>query len=72
MRDWLVSIRHGRGESQYQTAEVIGIAQSTFAGFETGVRNPSVETAKKIGAALGFDWTRFFEDAPGEGERKEV
>ena len=72
MRDWLVETRHKRGESQYKTAADIGIAQSTYASFETGARRPSVAVAKKIGAALGVDWTRFYEDTPAEGgERKE-
>ena len=73
MRDWLVQTRQKRGESQYKTAAVIGIPQSTYAMLETGARRPSVDMAKKIGAALGFDWTRFYEDAPAASEeRKEV
>lgn len=29
---------------------------------ESGDRKPTVKTAKKIAAALGFDWTLFFDD----------
>lgn len=60
MLKWLVGIRGGR--SQHQVAEEIGIAQSTYASIEVGSRKPSVEMAKKISKAMGFEWTRFFED----------
>ena len=61
MREWLVEIRKGTGQSQAEVAERSKIAQSTYAGFESGARNPRVETARKIAQTLGFDWTRFFE-----------
>ena len=61
MRTWLVSKRKERNESQYQTAAAIGIAQSTYASFECGARNPSVAMAKRIAGVMGFDWTLFFE-----------
>ena len=61
MRDWLVEIRGTK--SQYKVAEEIGIAQSTYASNETGSRRPSVEMAKRIGKAMGFEWTRFYEGA---------
>lgn len=35
---------------------------SIYFYIENRNRNPSVETAKKIAAVLGFDWTRFYED----------
>ena len=66
MRDWLVDIRRKRNESQQEIANTVGIAQSTYASLETGARSPSVDMAKRIASALGFDWTRFFErDAKG-------
>lgn len=57
---WLSEIRGNR--SQYKIAEEIGIPQSTYASIECGARKPSVPMAKKIAAALGFEWTRFFEE----------
>lgn len=60
MLDWLVEIRGDR--SQYKVAEEIGIAQSTYASIENGNRNPSVRMSKKIAAAMGFEWTRFYEE----------
>ena len=64
MRKWLSEIRKERGISQYAVAAAAGISQSYYASIETGTRgNPlNVETAKKIAEALGFDWTRFYED----------
>lgn len=60
MLKWLVEIRGGK--SQYKVAKEIGIAQSTYASIEVGSRKPSVNMAKKISKAMGFDWTRFFAD----------
>lgn len=58
MRDWLIEIRGKR--SQQKVADQIGIAQSTYASLETGVRNPSVKMAKRIAEVMHFEWTRFF------------
>ena len=57
---WLAKIRGNR--TRAEVAAEIGIAQSTYTGIETESRKPSVATAKRIGAALGFDWTKFYED----------
>jgi transcriptional regulator with XRE-family HTH domain len=57
--------------SQETLAGIVGIGQGGYSMIELGERRPSVDTAKKIAAALGFDWTRFFEDgqqAPIKGE----
>lgn len=45
-----------------QVSELVGISESFYCMIENGERRPSVETAKKIGAVLGFDWTRFYPD----------
>ena len=60
---WLVEIRGKR--SQQSVADEIGMSQSGYASIETGARTPSVPTAKRIAAVMGFDWTRFFEDEKG-------
>lgn len=60
MRNWLVDIRGER--SQQKVADEIGIAQSTYASIETGMRRPSVDTAKRIAAVMGFDWTKFYDE----------
>ena len=66
MRDWLVELR-GK-ESQQKTASAVRVSQSHYAAIETGARRPSVEVAKALGALLGFEWTRFFEEADKGGE----
>ena len=60
--DWLKQIREERGLTQEILTGQIGVAQATYSNIETGARRPSVATAKRIAAVLGFDWTRFFED----------
>lgn len=67
MRKWLVEIRTVANMSQQAIADAAGISQSYYASIETGVRGKplSVTIAKKIAAALGFDWTRFYDEADG-------
>lgn len=74
MRRWLIEIRKEKGMSQYNVAEKCGISQSYYAAIEIGERGKplSVNTAKKIAAVLGFDWTRFYDKDPGEGAEEET
>ena len=50
-----------------QVGENAGITESYYSMIENGDRRPSVETAKKIAAVLGFDWTLFYEDESQKG-----
>ena len=50
-----------------QVGENAGITESYYSMIENGDRRPSVETAKKIAAVLGFDWTMFYEDESQKG-----
>lgn len=61
MRDWLLIIRKKKGMQPKQIAEAAGISPQAYWYIETGARNPSVETAKKIAKVLKFKWTKFFE-----------
>ena len=61
-REWLVQIREKRGLSQSMVAKQSGIVQQSYQLIENGVNTPRPETAKRIGMALGFPWTRFYED----------
>lgn len=62
MRQWLFDLRTDKRISQLQIAALTGITQQMYSNIEHGKRRPSVAVAKKIGAYLGFDWTRFYED----------
>lgn len=62
-RDWLIAIREDSGISQKCVSEQIGISQPSYSNIENGKRTPSVPVAKKIAAVLGFDWTRFYDEA---------
>jgi putative transcriptional regulator len=59
-RQWLIDIRGSK--TQEDIAKEAKIARSYYAQIEVGARNPSVTMAKKIAAALSFDWTIFFEE----------
>lgn len=61
-RSWLIAIRKDCGLSQKSVSELVGISQPSYYNIEVGKRKPSVPVAKRIAAALGFDWTRFYED----------
>ena len=61
MRDWLRNKRLEKQLTQAQLAETVGADATMISKIEVGDRRPSVELAKKIAEALGFDWTRFYE-----------
>ena len=62
MRKWLIDIRTEKGFSQKSVCDAVGISQPTYWEYEHGETTPTPQTAKKIGAFLGFEWTRFYED----------
>lgn len=62
MREWLRKRRTDANLSELEVARRAVIAQPFYHNIEMGIKNPSVDTAKKIAAALGFDWTLFFDD----------
>ena len=62
MRGWLKDMRKAKGMSMAVLARKIDISESYYCQIENGTRNTPVPTAKKIAAALGFDWQRFYED----------
>lgn len=64
MREWLRDLRMERRLSQADIAQKAGISQQMYSFVETGNRGAklSVCTAKAIAKALGFDWTRFYDD----------
>ena len=60
-RDWLADLRIAAGKSQNEVATSAEISQPAYCYIEAGTKTPTVGTAKRIAAVLGFDWTRFFE-----------
>lgn len=58
----LKMIRTSNDMTIREVSEKSGISESFYCMIENGERRPSVETAKKIAAVLGFDWTLFFPD----------
>jgi len=62
MRQWLYDIRQRLGLTMLEAATKAEISESYYSMIENGHRNVSVPTAKKIAKALGFHWTKFFED----------
>lgn len=68
VRRWLIDLRDEKEMTQGQVAAAAGIAQPSYFEIEKGISNPKPETAMKIGAALGFSWTRFYEDNQGAEE----
>lgn len=59
----LFEMRKQKKLTQKSVAEQAGIKQNSYCNIEKGKRGVSVETAKRIATVLGFEWTKFFEDA---------
>lgn len=64
MREWLKAIREKKRLSQAEVAERAGISQSYYCDIENGMKGSElpVSTARGIAKALGFKWTKFYED----------
>lgn len=60
-RQWLSDIRTSLGFTHDEAAVLSGISRAYWTQIENGDRNPGVETAQKIGRALNFDWTFFYD-----------
>lgn len=61
----LAQTRKERGYTQVQLAEAIGVAKSTYAGYENGTREPDFFKLKKLISFLHVDssWLRTRESA---------
>ena len=59
---FLKNIREQKKMTQNEIATKSGISRQYYGLIETGERKVPVWTAKKIAAALGFEWQRFYED----------
>ena len=63
----LNKIRKQAGKNQEEIARIVNLSRAGYSNIENGKRRPSVAVAKRIAAALGFDWTLFFDDS-GDNE----
>ena len=80
-RDWLIGLRMNVNKTHDDVATAVEVSRQYYGMIESGIRNPSVDLAKRIASILKFDWTVFFEDQGNEtflnkksatAERKEV
>ena len=69
MRAWLRELRIKAGMTLHDLSMLVGVSEQALSYYENGDRRPSPEIAMKIGKALGFHWTRFFEK---EGEQHDA
>ena len=52
-REYLAELRNKKGLSQEEVAKLIDVARSTYACYETGDREPNLETMGRISKVLG-------------------
>jgi XRE family transcriptional regulator, regulator of sulfur utilization len=53
LKDWCVEGRRAKGWSQQKLAEKARVALDTVSALEQGRTDPTVETLRKLGKALG-------------------
>ena len=59
---FLKNIREQKNMTQNEIATKSGISRQYYGLIEAGERKVPVWTAKKIAAALDFEWQKFYED----------
>lgn len=72
MKEWIVHARTRLDLTQTEVAEAAGISQPSLCRIEQGKAIPKVQTAKTLGAILGVDWARFYEDIEAAPREKEA
>lgn len=65
----LKRLRLNSSKTMKELSNELDISESYYCLIENGERKPSVEIAKKIANALGFDWTLFYESGQKRTER---
>lgn len=61
-RDWLTAYRKKLKLTHQDVAISVNVSRQYYGMIESGERDPSVETAKKIADLLNFNWITFFEN----------
>lgn len=56
----LRSKREAAGLTQEELGRKIGVSRQAISMLESSINRPTVETAKKLGEVLGFDWTELY------------
>lgn len=56
--------------TQKELAKVANVSYVSISRYESGIRLPSVPTAQRIAAALGVEWTKFFEPINRQEEQR--
>lgn len=59
-RTKLIRLRTARGLTQEQVATLIGVTRSTYANYEYGYRNPSLENIIKLKKLFNVSEDKFF------------
>lgn len=72
MREWLKELRTKKNMTQGEVAEKAGISRAYYTEIEKKLKNPSVQTAKKIAIVLNFNWTIFFGNECSETQQIRV
>ena len=67
----MARLRKEKKLTQAELAQNLGVSQRMIAACELGERRPSPGLAQRIGAVLGFEWTRFYEDEDEQEEAEE-
>lgn len=55
------ALRKAHKLSLSKLGEAVGITRQAVSQIELGKSKPDVETAKKLGAVLNFDWWKIYE-----------
>lgn len=62
-RVWLVKLRKNKGFTHNDVGGMVGISRQSYTLIEGGTRNPSLLTALKLSATLGFDPILFLDNS---------
>lgn len=65
-RNWLTGFRNVAEMTHDDVSQKAEITRQYYGMIEAGLRNPSVDLAKRLAKILNFEWTIFFEDRGNE------
>ena len=60
---WIQALRKGRGYTQKQLGEMLGLSTITIQNYESGRRKPDIDILHSISKVLEVDVALFFEDS---------